>query len=51
MENKLKQEEKPLTKRELIAVWLLMIILKVVKPTEYTHEYGDELRTIKELLK
>ena len=46
----IKQEEKELTKRELIALWVLFLVLKVVKPTAWTHEYSEELKKIRELL-
>lgn len=46
-----KQEEKPLTTREKLAIWILFWIVKVVKPSQWTHEYTNEIKKIEELLK
>ena len=42
--------EKPLALREKIAIQCLLILLKLVKPTDYSSEYGDEFKKIKELI-
>lgn len=42
-----KVENTPLAPRERIVVWILLILIKIVKPTAYTHEYKEELEKIK----
>ena len=44
-------EEKKITMQEKIAVWCLLLIIKIVKPTQYSHEYQNELNEIKETIK
>ena len=43
-------EEKPLTTREKLAIWILFWIVKVVKPTQWTSEYKNEMEKIESLL-
>lgn len=45
-----KQFEKPLTLREKLAINILVALLKIVKPTDYTSEYSKEMDKIKELI-
>ncbi len=44
-------EEKKITMQEKITVWCLLLIIKIVKPTQYLHEYQNELNEIKEIIK
>lgn len=43
-------EEKKVTVQEKVAIWCLLLIIKIVKPSEYSHEYQNELTQVKELL-
>jgi len=45
-----KQFEKPLALREKLALNVLTIMLKILKPTDYSSEYSDEIKRIKELV-
>ena len=49
--NNAMNEEKKITMQEKIAVWCLLLIIKIVKPTQYLHEYQNELNEIKEIIK
>lgn len=40
-----------LTIRKKIGIYILMLIFKIVKPTEYSHEYSEEFKKLEELLK
>jgi hypothetical protein len=37
----LEQHEKPLTVREKITIYMCFMIVKIVKPTNYSHEWSD----------
>lgn len=49
--NNAMNEEKKITMQEKIAVWCLLLIIKIVKPTQYSNEYQNELNEIKEIIK
>lgn len=46
----MEEVEKALTQRERIALWCLLVILKVVKPMKWDADFKEELTKLKELL-
>lgn len=36
--------------REKISIWALLLIIKIVKPTNYSHEWAKELEELKKHL-
>lgn len=39
-----------LTTRKKMAIWCLLIIIKIIEPTRYNSEWSKELEEFKELL-
>lgn len=44
------QQDKPLTVREKIAVRLLFLIMAIVKPSRYAHEWSNTKENIEKLM-
>lgn len=42
--------QKPLSTREQMVIWILLLAIKILKPTDYSHEYTKELDEVKRLL-
>lgn len=45
-----KETEKKFTVREKIALKLITILLVILKPTQWSHEYTNELKEVKKLI-
>lgn len=43
--------ETKLTLKKRISIWALLLIIKIVEPNKYAHEYQKELDEMKDLLK
>lgn len=41
---------KELTVQKKITIWCLILIIKIVEPMQWSHEYSKELDKVKELL-
>jgi len=50
METPVKQVDKPLTVREKLAMYLVILLIKLVKPSEYSSEYEGAMKEVKELM-
>lgn len=37
--------------RKRTSLWVLMLMLKIIEPTEYTHEYKEEIKKVQDLIK
>jgi len=37
--------------RKKASLWILLLMLKIIEPTEYSHEYSKELETVKGIIK
>lgn len=46
-----KPTEEKLSARKKMAVWLLLLIVKIIEPTNFTHEYSKELDEVRALIK
>lgn len=44
------KKDEILTNRKRMALWLLMVMVKIIEPTKYSHEWDKELGVFKELL-
>lgn len=44
------EHEKPWTIREKVGIIILIIIFKIVKPTQFSSDYFDEVKKIRSLL-
>ena len=42
--------EKKLSLKKRISIWALLLIIKIVEPTQYNSEYSKELDEMKKLL-
>ena len=47
---KVEQIDKPLTIRERLTIALLMLIIKVIKPFNWGHEFDKAFKDVEELL-
>lgn len=45
------KKDEPLTLKKKITIWTLLLIIKIVEPLNYSHDYSKELDEIKALLK
>lgn len=43
-------EDKKFTSREKLALWCLLLIVKVVKPMKWDNDYKEEMQKVKELI-
>lgn len=46
-----KETKGKITVRKKVTLWALLMIIKIIEPTEYSHEYSKEIEAIKELIK
>ena len=37
--------------RKQASIWALLLIIKIIEPKEYSHDYENELKMLKEKLK
>lgn len=44
------QENEKFSIREKIALKLIIVLMAVLKPTKWSHEYANELKDVKELI-
>lgn len=51
MENKIEQQDKPLSIREKLTIHLLILLIKVIKPFAWNHELTNSLDELKAILK
>lgn len=49
--NNMPQDKEKLSIRRRASLWICMLMMKIIQPTEYSHEYSKELERVKNLIK
>lgn len=47
----MEDKKQKLGTRKKITLWLLILMVKIVEPMEYGHQYDAELKSVKDLIK